>query len=102
MDKNTHLDRVRRFIETGSSELEHLATAIDHGDTLTIRNRTNGLKCMAAELGLADVVSCAQMLESGATYCSMSGTVTSFDALKYCLSCVERSISDNEGTGEYP
>lgn len=94
MDKNTQHDRVLRFIETGNSEIEQLALAIDLGDTLSIRNRTSCLKCMAAELGLTDVVSCAQMLESDATYCNMSGTVISFDELKYRLACVRQSIAD--------
>ena len=94
MSSESGYERVLRFIETGSNEIEHLSAAIDLGDTLEIRNCSKCIKCMAVELGFSDVVSCLENLEDGALRCNMTCTVTSFDELQDCLSCIRKRVAN--------
>lgn len=73
-------------------DLMRLETAVDQGDTVSIRRAADRLADKARACGLKDAVRHAHGVKWGASICSMARTLEHLEKLKRCFQQSEQAI----------
>lgn len=93
MGNTAYVEEVHDFLQAGMIAVEQIGSAIDAGDTLTIRSCSENIRARARNLGLSDVANYAGKVGRGANKCCMAYTLSSYLHLRGSLEGVKKEMA---------
>jgi HPt (histidine-containing phosphotransfer) domain-containing protein len=92
MDEGEFLELIELFIDTSTSDLNHLQSAVEKGEGLNAVNAAHSIKGAAANLGLAEIYELAKKIEAGARGNHLDRTLEWIPTLRKLLERVEDGL----------
>ncbi len=99
MEGEEFLEMMELFLETSSSDLRKLQSAIDEGDIQKAVNVTHSIKGAAVNLGLIDIYEIAKKMESELWETQQGGVTEQVNTLKEKLDRIEETIDKEKSKG---
>ena len=91
MEEDEYLEIVELFVETGTSDLDKLQSAIEKGDKEEAANAAHSLKGASGNLGFNDFYEAAKMIEQKARSDSLDEIVEDVKLLREKLDVIAKA-----------
>jgi HPt (histidine-containing phosphotransfer) domain-containing protein len=92
LEKEEFLDLLRLFVETSSSDLRKLQSAIDKGDRQSVVEMAHSIKGAAVNLGLDGIYEVARDVEMNARQNILGGAAEAIKSLQEKLDMISKDI----------